>query len=251
MSSVIEILRQAIFPKRCSVCGEVVAFDEEFCHLCVDDLPVIKPPLCLKCGCEKSNCVCKNHKQDIEYKAVIAPFYYENQIKVGVLNFKMHGFKNLYKSYGKFIADKVSEYYSLVNFDCVTYIPMMKSDEISREFNQSELLAKTVSNYIGVEFSKCLIKKRKTKTQKKQSAKERFANMYNAFDLYKNANVTGKTILLIDDVKTTGATLSSAALTLKAYGAKAVYCAVFAIVKDNKKRSTQVSTSLNGAPDRN
>ena len=67
--------------------------------------------------------------------------------------------------------------------------------------------------------------------QKRQRAENRYVNMYNAFDLAENADVADKTILLIDDVKTTGATLSSAALTLKAYGAKAVYCAVFAIVK--------------------
>ena len=51
------------------------------------------------------------------------------------------------------------------------------------------------------------------------------------FDVGKNADLFGKKILLIDDVKTTGATLASIALTLKAYGASSVYCAVVAIVK--------------------
>ena len=51
--------------------------------------------------------------------------------------------------------------------------------------------------------------------QKRQSAKNRYVNMYNAFDLAENAEIKDKTILIIDDVKTTGATLSSASLTLK------------------------------------
>jgi len=230
MKSVLKKLLTAIFPNRCSICGEVVEFDREICSDCAD-LPVIELPLCLKCGCSKSDCVCSRHKRSVEYKAVIAPFYYEKQIQKGILNFKMHAMPFLAEYYGKVISDSVKTYYNLIEFDCVTYIPMTKRDERRMEYNQAKLLAQMVSKECGFPLIDLMFKKRKTKNQKRQSAKDRFVNMYNVFDLVKDADVSGKTILLIDDVKTTGATLSSAALTLKAYGAKAVYCAVFAIVK--------------------
>lgn len=143
----------------------------------------------------------------------------------------MHDLQHLTKAQGAEIAKTVNSLYELVKFDCVTYIPMRNYDEKYRGFNQSALLAKEVSRICGLDCAGLLVKKRKTKMQKRQGAESRYVNMYNAFDLAKKAEVAGKTILLIDDVKTTGATLSSAALTLKAYGAKAVYCAVFAIVK--------------------
>ena len=108
---------------------------------------------------------------------------------------------------------------------------MRKYDEKYRGFNQSKLLAEKVADICSLKCEDLLIKKRKTKMQKRQSAKNRYVNMYNAFDLAENAEIKDKTILIIDDVKTTGATLSSASLTLKAYGAKEVYCAVLAIVK--------------------
>ncbi len=230
MKNTFKRMLTALFPRRCRICGEVVEFDRDVCDNCID-LPEILPPLCLKCGHTKSDCICKKHKRNIEYKAVIAPFYYEGRIQQGILNFKMHSMPFLADGYGILIADTVKKYYLHIEFDCITYIPMRRNDERNREFNQAKLLAEVVSRECDIPFADLLVKSVKTKKQKMQSANERFVNMYGAFDIVKNADVTGKTILLIDDVKTTGATLSSAALVLKAHGAKAVYCAAIAVVK--------------------
>lgn len=224
------VFRSALFTKRCVICGKTIEFDEIFCHECAS-AKHIELPVCLKCGCEKADCICKKEHHKPEYKAVVAPYYYRDSIAQGILNCKMHDLPHLTKAQGAEIAKTVNSLYELVKFDCVTYIPMRNYDEKYRGFNQSALLAKEVSRICGLDCAGLLVKKRKTKMQKRQGAESRYVNMYNAFDLAKNAEVAGKTILLIDDVKTTGATLSSAALTLKAYGAKAVYCAVFAIVK--------------------
>lgn len=225
-----DIFKKAVFTNRCSVCGEVIEFNEFLCEDCKNAVR-IEPPICLKCGCEKAECICKKSKKSPEYKAVVAPFYYQDSVSKAVLNMKMNGMPTLANEQGRLISDCVFKYYELVEFDCVTYIPMRKYDEKFRGFNQAELLAESVCQNCNFNFSDLLIKKRKTKVQKRQKSSERFVNMYNAFDLKDGADVDGKTILLIDDVKTTGATLSSAAMTLKAYGAKDVYCAVFAIVK--------------------
>lgn len=230
MKNLLVRMLTALFPRRCRICGDVVEFDRDVCENCIN-LPEIAPPLCLKCGHTKSDCICKNHNRSVEYKAVIAPFYYEGRIQQGILNFKMHSMPFLADGYGIIIADTVKKYYERIEFDYVTYIPMRRNDERNREFNQAKLLAKIVSDESKIPFADLLVKSIKTKKQKMQSAKERFVNMYGAFDIAKDADVTGRTILLIDDVKTTGATLSSAALVLKAHGAKKVYCAVFAIVK--------------------
>lgn len=230
MNDLFESLKIALFPKRCKFCGEIIEFDKDVCESCEKSLPRIETPLCLKCGCSKKDCICDKTKHHVmQYKSVIAPFYYDGNIKKGIYNFKMNAMPKLANYYGVEIANKVKEYYALIDFDYVTFIPMRKSDLIKREFNQAELLAKVVSKECNIPLKKLIVKNRKTKKQKTQSAKQRFSNMYDAFSINKNVNVDNTKILLIDDVKTTGATLSSAANILKAYGAKEVYCATFAI----------------------
>ncbi|MDE6752076.1 MAG: hypothetical protein K2J59_04800 [Eubacterium sp.] len=223
-------LKIVLFTKRCDMCGEVVCFDQNFCEECCS-LSEIAEPLCSKCGCSKQECKCKKHQKEVEYKAVVAPFYYEGSVTRAILNMKMNEMPKLVDYQGKCVADAVKKYYDAVEFDFVTFVPMRREDKAARGYNQAELLADVVSKECNIPLKDILIKKRKTKVQKRQKASERFANMYNAFDLKKDADVIGRTILLIDDVKTTGATLTSIALTLKAYGAKSVYCAVVAIVK--------------------
>ncbi|MDE6722600.1 MAG: hypothetical protein K2J55_00200 [Eubacterium sp.] len=226
----IEKLKIAFFTKRCAMCGEVICFDEELCDEC-RSLPEIPELVCFKCGCSKQDCRCKKNQKEAEYKAVVAPFYYEGSVSRAILNMKMNEMPKLINLQGKHLANTVKTYYEDIDFDFITFVPMRREDKANRGYNQAELLANVVSKECGIPLKDVLVKKRKTKMQKRQKAKERFANMYNAFDVKEAVDVMDKKILLIDDVKTTGATLTSVALTLKAYGASSVYCAVIAIVK--------------------
>ncbi len=219
-----------IFTNRCAICGEVVEFDADLCEECAL-AEHIEQPVCLRCGANKKECFCKKHKRTPEYKAVCAPYYYEGSIERAVKNFKGQGIPALAKAQALEIAKSVRENYKNVLFDYVTFVPMLPAGERRRGFNQAELLAKEVAELLCLPCKASVYKKRKTKPQKSRAGADRFVNMYNAFAPIKNAEIDGKTILLIDDLKTTGSTLSSVALTLNAYGAKAVWCATFAIAK--------------------
>ncbi len=222
-------LKIALFPKRCLFCGEVICFDDEYCEECLS-LDLIEPPLCLKCGHSKSECTCFRDRRETEYSAVVAPYSYRGSVSRGILNMKMNEMPKLANEQGKAVAQAVKRHYADLQFDFVTYIPMYKRDEKDRGFNQSELLAKIVSEECSLPLRTSIVKKHRTKKQKRQNAHERRINMYNAFEIAEGESVEGAKILLIDDVKTTGSTLSSAARTLKAAGASKVYCAVVAIV---------------------
>lgn len=225
-----ERIKLAFFPKRCEICGSVICLDEARCEEC-EGLKYIDEPICLKCGCSKDDCVCKRRKRETEYNAVIAPFYYGGSVANGILNLKMNEMPKLARAHGKEIANAVKKHYGDIDFDLVTFVPIHKKNETARGFNQARLLAEIVSDECGIPLKDVLIKKHKTKMQKRQGEADRFVNMYGVFELKENESVSGANILLIDDVKTTGSTLTSVALTLKAYGAKSVYCAVTAIVK--------------------
>ena len=230
MKEILEKLKFTLFPKRCEICGAVICFDEIRCEEC-ERLEYIKEPICLKCGRSKEACDCKKHSREVEYKAVIAPFYYEGSVANGILNLKMNEMPKLAQEQGREISDAVKKHYGDIDFDFVTFVPMYKRDEAARGFNQARLLAEIVSVECGIPLRDVLVKKHKTKMQKRQHATDRFVNMYGAFEVMENEDLNGAKVLLIDDVKTTGSTLTSVALTLNAYGAKSVYCAVTAIVK--------------------
>ena len=225
-----EKIKLAFFPKRCEICGSVICLDEVRCEAC-ESLKHIEDPVCLKCGCAKDDCVCQKQSRETEYKAVIAPYYYGGSVAKGILNLKMNEMPKLARAHGKEIAGAVKKHYGDIAFDFITFVPMYRSDEAARGFNQARLLAEIVSEECEIPLRDVLIKKHKTKMQKRQGATDRFVNMYGAFELKENEDVSGANVLLIDDVKTSGSTLTSVSLTLKAYGVKTVYCAVTAIVK--------------------
>ncbi|MCM1114480.1 MAG: hypothetical protein NC397_03200 [Clostridium sp.] len=233
MSLITDALNQiakAFFCNRCAFCGAVIELDEMLCSDC-KSLPVIDKPVCLMCGSSEQDCTCKKHKN--EYKNIVSVYYYEESLIRAIHNFKEHDMPFLSARLGADIAGVVEANYADVPFDMITYVPLRLFHQRVREFNQSQLLAEEVSKKINVPCEELLQKVRYTGVQHKKSAKMRKADIFGAYDVvdeYKS-KLDGKVILLIDDVKTTGATLNECAKMLKIYGADAVYAATIAIAK--------------------
>ena len=235
IKEVTEKLLYALYPRRCSLCGEVVALDEELCGECLG-AEMIEGELCRVCGNPKKECSCTKKTKIPEYKAFIAPYYYENSISAGANRFKDYGFPELSEAMGEKLSQQIENYYNKIEFDCITFVPLTKKKLRKRGYNQAQLLADEVSKHINIPSAKLLSKIRSTPQQKRISANQRKVNLRGAFDLAEGADVDDKTILLIDDIKTTGSTLNECAFVLNAYGAKAVYAASFCMTKSRKQK---------------
>lgn len=220
----------SVFPKRCKICGCVIELDECLCDKC-KKLKMISSPRCELCGYEKSDCCCGKHKN--EYKQIVAPFYYENTVVIGVHNFKENSMPFLANEYAEYMLSAINECYSDIDFDFITFVPLRRVKKHIRGFNQSELLANKLSQELSVPCVDILDKVRYTGVQHKKSAKERKVSAFGAYDVKKKYkdSLDGKVILLVDDVKTTGSTLNECAKMLKIYGAKEVYASIFALAK--------------------
>jgi ComF family protein len=223
-------LLYAVFPRRCELCGEVVAFDKALCNDC-ENLKRISGDLCRICGRPKDVCDCKNKTKKPEYKAFIAPYYYEGSIRAGAVRFKEYGFPELSVRMGKEMYAHIANNYCDIPFDVITFVPMTRKKERKRGYNQSELLANEVSKHMDIPVEKLIAKIRSTSQQKRLGARQRRVNLRGSFDLENGAEVKGKTILLVDDIRTTGSTINECAYVLNCYGAKAVYAAAFCMAK--------------------
>ena len=122
-------------------------------------------------------------------------------------------------------------------FDGVCWVPVSKKRRKSRGYDQSELLAKRVAKDLSLPTCAALQKhaERNPQSQLKDAAL-RQANASGAFSVRPDADVSGKTLLLIDDIVTTGATLSECCRMLRQAGAKHIYCAAFASPRKEKER---------------
>lgn len=123
--------------------------------------------------------------------------------------------------------------------DLIIPIPLYKSRQWERRFNQSALLAKRLSEQSNIPYEcSILLRKKKTRSQVGLTSKERYQNLKNAFVIEetKKNKLEGKSILVIDDVITTGATINSAAIALKKSGAKSVNILSLAIVTNSNNQ---------------
>lgn len=130
---------------------------------------------------------------------------------------------------GKYIAEQLSEFLAPLYFkhyfnaDYITFIPMTEKAERKRGFNQGELLAKATASRVGVPVLKCLKKVKDTERQANLGRAERLKNLSTAYRVTTRKAIRDKSVLIIDDVSTTGATVQAAADKLKRAGAKRVY----------------------------
>lgn len=229
-----KLISYVLFPKRCQLCGEVIDICEKLCIDCKSNKR-IDGEICNKCGFSKEDCLCKDNTPKSSYKCVVAPFYYSDGIVKSVHRLKFYGFKELSLEMAKQMTVVIKKEYGDVDFDVLTFVPATKLKVWKRGYNQAELIANELSKQLNIPCEKVLVKIRETDTQRSLTANERRMNLYGAYDLRNGYDVTSKTILLVDDVKTTGSTLNECSQVLKGYGAKCVYTSTFAITKLNKR----------------
>lgn len=235
-SDAFKTMSYALVTRRCALCGEVVELDESLCDECKSAQKIVSPR-CMLCGCSKADCNCKKHKN--EYKQLAAVYYYKNSIVRAVHNFKDLDMPFLARHFADDILDVINELYGDIAFDCITFVPLRKYKKLKRGYNQSQLIAQSLSQAMNITCMPLLKKVRYTGVQHNKSARQRKADVFGAYDVigkYKGC-LDGKTILLVDDVKTTGSTLNECAKMLNIYGAKEVYAISFALTKKEKHSS--------------
>lgn len=236
LSDALKTMSYAIVPRRCALCGDVVELDEGLCGECKSAQKIVSPR-CVHCGCSKDDCVCKKHKN--EYKQIAAVYYYKDSIVRAVHHFKDLNMPFLSKYFADDMLNVIVELYSEIDFDCITFVPLRRFRELKRGYNQSQLIARQLSRTMNIPCIPLLKKVRYTGVQHNKTAKQRKADVFGAYDVadkFKNS-FEGKTILLVDDVKTTGSTLNECAKMLNIYGAKEVYAISFALTKKEKHSS--------------
>lgn len=215
---------------RCIACGKEI-FDGKFCDDCLKDLPFNDGIICEHCGrkvigAEQYCSTCKGILVSVD--KCRSAFNYAPPISTLIKKMK---YKN-----GRYIAEMLAEYLvplyfkNYFNVDYLTYIPMTEKARKKRGYNQAELLARAVSRDVNVPVIDCLIKIKDTDRQAKLGREERLNNLNDAYKVMNKKLVKDKSILIIDDVSTTGATAQVAADKLKRAGVKYVYLLTVASV---------------------
>jgi competence protein ComFC len=207
-----------VYPNRSVGCER--RSSDVLCCVCFEGLPRMGSPVCGRCGlptafatflCEE----CKN--VDFGFESARTPLRYEGVGEEIVRALKYQGYK---KVVGKLAAPLVLQVLGDGRFDAVVPVPLHRSRLRKRGFNRAELLARGVAEEINATVSDTLKVVRSKRDQVELSAAQRRANVAGAYRA--SAPLRGK-ILLIDDVFTTGATMSACATTLLRAGAQEVH----------------------------
>lgn len=224
----------ALLPRRCAYCGKLIPSDMLSCKECEKSLPRIEKDICMRCGREKEECSCK--KAEKYFDALVAPFYFEGNVRRGLHTFKFRNGSQNYEAYCNEMAKTFRKRYNGIKFDYVISVPMSKESKKKRGFDQCALLAKKLSELIEVEYyPDALIKIFKTNIQHDLSYTFRKGNLAGAFEVENPEKVKGKTFLLVDDISTSSETLDECAKMLWLYEAKAIYGLTVAVTKRKKK----------------
>ncbi len=215
------------------MCGEVLAPLENICPSCRRNNRFLTGERCESCGMPLDECLCKRNSR--RWDGVTSAFLYEGECKNGILNWKYTKNIDSTRFWAQAVAGACKESFHDIDFDLITFVPQTENDMLEKGYNQGELLAVAVGIYMDIPVIKVLDKLYDSPRQHSMPRIKRSGNVFGVFEPIDKFSVPGKTILIIDDILTTGSTLEECAKMLKLYDAEAVYCAVIAQVRfDNR-----------------
>ena len=211
-------LLDIIFPPRCVFCRKILPTSRRsVCDKCLDELPYTG-----------SNC---SRKGDF-FSVCVSPLYYEDEVRDSILRFKFKEATGYASTYGLLIADCIRRELE-GRYDLISWVPLSKGRFKERGYDQAMLIAMAAALELDDVAVSTLEKTAEVARQSRMGSPEkRRANIMGAYSVPDRELVEGKRILLIDDIITSGSTLSECARTLKSAGAQEVLCATIARARD-------------------
>lgn len=207
-----------IYPTKCCVCNEtIIKRENQVCEKCEKELKTDDIITYIDMGNgKKIKC--------------FSPFEYSGKIKKSILRFKFKGYKNYSKFFAEVMSKGITQKFGSIKFDCITYVPLRPERKRSRGYNQSECIASDISSIINIPCEDLISKIKSNHIQHELDFSSRIENVKGVYAVKNERTVKDKTILLCDDIITTGSTLRECAKTLLGSGAKEVYCCAIASV---------------------
>lgn len=215
-----EALLDVFFPPKCCMCRRLLEKGESgICAACRGTVPV-----------------CAEHEmlQNFpELDGVYSAAFYEGALRSSLLRYKFGCIPSYSKAYCELILSILPA--SVFETDIITWVPLSRKRLRQRGYDQAQLLARGIAAASGRRPEKLLNKIKNTAPQSGSGAREaRKANIAGAYSMVPSADAAGKRIVIIDDIVTTGSTLSECARVLKAAGAKSVTAVTVARRRDEK-----------------
>ncbi|NLM84094.1 MAG: ComF family protein [Clostridiales bacterium] len=209
------VVLDLLFPPKCVFCGGLIGKKSEgLCRACAEKLPYLRGAAARATGDYFTVCV--------------SPLKYDGHVRRSILRYKFGGASHYAEVYGRMLANCIREHLS-GQYDLITWVPLSKRRRHDRGYDQAMLLAMATALCLSDVAVETLVKARHVQAQSSLGGREaRRANVSGVFEVTDPDLIADKRILLIDDIITTGATLSECARTLLMAGAESVACATLA-----------------------
>ena len=231
ISKVFSCGAEAVCPFPCLSCGVNKGDGKNlFCPECMTELSIIRKPRCPGCGgtvdgvleyCGK----CMEFERR-PWAGAFALFDLRGAGQQMVYAFKFYNRPEFARPFAEMAHKVIQSETTNIDFDLIIPVPLHWSRTFTRGYNQATLFSEELSRLSGITCRTVLRRTRRTRQQARLDRDQRRKNLIGAFSLKKNVDLSGKTVLLTDDVLTTGSTLCAAAAALKDSGAKAIYSMV-------------------------
>lgn len=224
ISSVLSLL----YPPRCPICGKILGWNEGLVHeKCEKRLVYVKEPVCLRCGKPVYSPVqelcmdCARSPSAIDGGASV--WVYTKEMAESVAMYKYHGKREFARFYVEKSVERCKNWIRSRNPDCITAVPLNRRKLKMRGFNQALLLARGMGKALDIPVDgRLLVRTRYTEPQKSLDPGQRMRNLQKAFGPGENIHKY-KSVLLVDDIYTTGSTMKICSEILKQNGIEHVW----------------------------
>ncbi len=226
-------LKDLFFPRRCPVCDRPVKpAGELVCRDCAGQLKYVKEPFCMRCGKALTDprqeyCFDCRHQSHVYDRGV--SLYEYPCVRRSIYRFKYGGRQEYAAFFGREMARRLGGQILAWKPDALIPVPLHKRRLRSRGYNQALLLAREMGRYLNVPVVEdWIVREKNTRPQKLLDGKERQNNLKKAFKTGRN-DVKLNTIVIIDDIYTTGSTVDEMAALCRRHGVKKIYFAALSI----------------------